>query len=56
MMFAEMGIKELSKHVDSLIIIPNEQLAKVMPKNATLMQAFSAAMMCCAILSPVFPI
>ena len=43
MMFAEMGIKELSKHVDSLIIIPNEQLAKVMPKNATLMQAFSAA-------------
>ena len=43
LMFAEMGIKELSKHVDSLIIIPNEQLAKVMPKNATLMQAFSAA-------------
>ena len=43
MMFAEMGIKELSKYVDSLIIIPNEQLAKVMPKNATLMQAFSAA-------------
>lgn len=43
MMFAEMGIKELYKHVDSLIIIPNEQLAKVLPKNATLIQAFSAA-------------
>lgn len=43
MLFAEMGIKELSKHVDSLIIIPNEQLAKALPKNATLLQAFSAA-------------
>lgn len=43
MMFAEMGIKELSKYVDSLIIIPNEQLTKAMPKNATLIQAFSAA-------------
>ncbi|VEI57195.1 protein FtsZ [Pasteurella multocida] len=43
MAFAEMGIKELSKHVDSLIIIPNEQLAKALPKNATLLQAFSAA-------------
>ena len=43
MMFAEMGIKELSKYVDSLIIIPNEQLTKAMPKNATLIEAFSAA-------------
>ena len=43
MMFAEMGIKELYKHVDSLIVIPNSQLAKALPKNAKLMDAFSAA-------------
>lgn len=50
MLFAEMGIKELSKHVDSLIIIPNEQLAKALPKNATLLQAFLRLMMCYVIL------
>ncbi|PJG83006.1 cell division protein FtsZ [Caviibacterium pharyngocola] len=43
MQFAEMGIKELSKHVDSLIIIPNEKLLKVLGKNVTLIQAFAAA-------------
>lgn len=43
MQFAELGIKELSKHVDSLIIIPNEKLLKVLGKNVTLIQAFSAA-------------
>lgn len=42
MAFAEQGIKELSKHVDSLIIIPNEKLLKVLGKNTTLVQAFSA--------------
>ncbi|MGQ0285758.1 cell division protein FtsZ [Pasteurellaceae bacterium 22721_9_1] len=42
MAFAELGIKELSKHVDSLIIIPNEKLLKVLGKNTTLVQAFSA--------------
>ncbi|WP_386695998.1 cell division protein FtsZ [Lonepinella sp. MS14435] len=42
MAFAELGIKELSKHVDSLISIPNEKLLKVLGKNTTLVQAFSA--------------
>lgn len=28
MQFAELGIKELSKHVDSLIIIPNRKTIK----------------------------
>ncbi|MCK3657646.1 cell division protein FtsZ [Pasteurellaceae bacterium Pebbles2] len=42
MAFAELGIKELSKHVDSLISIPNEKLLKVLGKNTTLIQAFSA--------------
>lgn len=43
MAFAEMGIKELSKYVDSLIVIPNEKLLKVLGKNVTLIQAFAAA-------------
>lgn len=43
MMLAEMGIKELSKHVDSLIVIPNEKLSKVLGKNITLLDAFAAA-------------
>ncbi len=43
MQFAEMGIKELSKHVDSLIIIPNEKLLKVLGKNISLLNAFAAA-------------
>ncbi|MDU8924116.1 cell division protein FtsZ [Pasteurellaceae bacterium LIM206] len=42
MAFADLGIKELSKHVDSLIIIPNEKLLKVLGKTTTLVQAFSA--------------
>lgn len=43
MQFAELGIKELSKHVDSLIIIPNEKLHKILGKNITLVDAFAAA-------------
>ena len=42
MAFAELGVKELSKHVDSLIIIPNEKLLKVLGKGTTLVDAFSA--------------
>ncbi|EIJ67799.1 cell division protein FtsZ [Pasteurella bettyae] len=42
MAFAELGIKELSKYVDSLIIIPNEKLLKVLGKSVSLVQAFSA--------------
>ncbi|NMH59208.1 cell division protein FtsZ [Alteromonas ponticola] len=41
--FAEQGIVELSKHVDSLITIPNEKLLKVMGPGTPLLQAFSAA-------------
>lgn len=43
MMLAEMGIRELSKHVDSLIVIPNEKLLKVLGKNITLINAFATA-------------
>ncbi len=41
--FADQGIVELSKHVDSLITIPNEKLLKVMGPGTPLLQAFSAA-------------
>ena len=41
--FATQGIEELSKHVDSLITIPNEKLLKVMGPRTPLLQAFSAA-------------
>lgn len=41
MALAELGIKELSKHVDSIIIIPNEKLLKVLGGKMTLANAFS---------------
>lgn len=41
--FADQGIEELSKYVDSLITIPNEKLLKVMGRGTPLLQAFSAA-------------
>jgi cell division protein FtsZ len=40
---AEQGIKELTKHVDSLITIPNDKLLSVLGKNITLLNAFKAA-------------
>jgi len=43
MLFAEQGIIELSKHVDSLITIPNDKLLKVLNKGISLLDAFSAA-------------
>ena len=43
MQIAKAGIEELSKHVDSLITIPNEKLVKVMGKDANLLDAFGAA-------------
>lgn len=43
MNFAENGISELSKHVDSLIIIPNDKLLKVLGKGISLLDAFGAA-------------
>ena len=43
MAFAEQGITELSKHVDSLITIPNDQLLKVLGRGISLLDAFGAA-------------
>ncbi|MGO3798231.1 MAG: cell division protein FtsZ, partial [Vibrio casei] len=43
MAFAEQGIEELSKHVDSLITIPNEKLLKVLGRGITLLEAFAKA-------------
>lgn len=43
MNFAENGISELSKYVDSLIIIPNDKLLKVLGKGISLLDAFGAA-------------
>ena len=43
MQFAELGIKALAQYVDSMIIIPNQQIQKVLPKNAKLIDAFAAA-------------
>lgn len=40
---AEEGIEELSKHVDSLITIPNDKLLKVLGKGTSLLDAFKAA-------------
>lgn len=40
---AEKGVRELAKHVDSLITIPNNKLLSVLGKNITLLDAFKAA-------------
>lgn len=40
---AEAGIKELEKHVDSLITIPNQKLLPVLGNNLSLLNAFKAA-------------
>ena len=40
---ASQGITQLSQHVDSLIVIPNEKLKLVMGGSVTLMNAFKAA-------------
>ncbi|MBQ1260475.1 MAG: cell division protein FtsZ, partial [Clostridia bacterium] len=40
---AEQGIAELSKHVDSLIVIPNERLKQVEDTHITLANAFEIA-------------
>jgi cell division protein FtsZ len=37
------GLEELSRHVDSLIIIPNEKLMEVLGEDVTFMDAFKAA-------------
>ena len=43
MLQAEAGISELSKYVDSLIVIPNERLKQVEDTNITLANAFEIA-------------
>jgi len=43
MQIAETGIDELSKHVDSLITIPNEKLLTVLGKDTNLLEAFKSA-------------
>lgn len=43
MHFANVGIQELSNHVDSLITIPNDKLLKVLGKNISLLDAFAKA-------------
>ena len=41
--YAEQGINELAKHVDSLITIPNDKLLKVLGRGVSLLDAFKAA-------------
>ena len=43
MKLAEEGITELRENVDSLIIIPNEKLMKVLGRNCSLISAFNTA-------------
>lgn len=43
MAYADAGIEELAKNVDSLITIPNDKLLKVLGKGTTLLDAFKAA-------------
>jgi len=43
MNYADQGIELLSKHVDSLITIPNEKLLKVLGPGTSLLDAFKAA-------------
>lgn len=40
---AENGLKELSKHVDTLIVIPNQRLLSIVDKTTTLIEAFKMA-------------
>lgn len=40
---AEIGLKQLAEHVDSLIVIPNEKLLSVLGKSTKMTQAFDAA-------------
>ena len=43
MLQADMGIMELSKYVDSLVVIPNERLKEISKQKLTLMNAFAIA-------------
>lgn len=41
--YAEEGIRELKKHVDSLLIIPNQKLLGLVDKSTPLLEAFKVA-------------
>lgn len=43
MRVAELGLQELQKYVDTMIVIPNQNLFRVADKNTTLQQAFNLA-------------
>jgi len=43
MIMAEQGIDKLKREVDSLIVIPNQRIVELMPKDCTKTQAFSMA-------------
>ncbi|MDX1950515.1 MAG: cell division protein FtsZ [Rickettsiales bacterium] len=43
MRVAELGLQELQKYVDTMIVIPNQNLFRVADKNTTLKQAFNLA-------------
>ena len=43
MRLAQSGIEELSQHVDSLIIVPNEKLMTVLGEDTTLLDAFRSS-------------
>lgn len=40
---AEMGIEDLKKHVDTLIVIPNQKLLSIVERNTSLIEAFNIA-------------
>ena len=40
---AKIGIDKLRKYLDTLVIIPNEKLAQIVPRGATLVQSFQYA-------------
>lgn len=43
MEYAEMGIADLAKSVDTLVVIPNDRLLKVVPKGTPMIDAFKYA-------------
>ena len=43
MSYAEEGLRELKKHVDSLLIIPNQKLLALVDKSTPLLEAFKVA-------------
>ena len=42
-MVAEKGVSELQKHVDTLIVIPNQNLFRIANENTTFKEAFEMA-------------